>query len=356
MTKSRHYTNAKIHGGSRLHFGLFSTRRDNEAGGDRVYGGLGMMLDSPNWEICGQSSSMWSIEGDGSDRYRELLEKLGSSELGLSPVAFRITKSLPAHLGLGSGTQMALGLARLALFLSGNLQNSIGQCEEIVDGKAMVGRLCQLTGRGLRSAIGSHGFVHGGFLVDGGHKTIDKEKKKQNGPDLGQLLARLDFPNNWPVVVCRRTDHAGLSGTKEKKVFESLNRPNQPNLESIRRDRLCRLALLGVLPSLKEGDWMGFGESLGDFNRLAGEPFALWQGGDHLEGTEGWLGFCRKNRIHGVGQSSWGPSLFAVCEDMDQANFLVHNWSAKGFGPPEGIRITKGANFGASVEADGNVF
>jgi beta-RFAP synthase len=347
MTESRQYSVAKIQGGSRLHFGLFSTRRETESGGTRIYGGLGMMLDSPGWEICGESSTNWSVEGDGQDRFQELLARLATSVLGLSPVAFQIKRSLPAHLGLGSGTQMALGLARLALFLSGKPDHEIGNSLDLV------AKLCQLTGRGLRSAIGSHGFVHGGFLVDVGHKSFENENKTDAVQDVGQLLARLDFPPNWPVVVCRRNDHAGLSGTREKKVFETLNRPNQPNLESIRRDRLCRLALLGVLPSLKDRDWKGFGESLGDFNRLAGEPFALWQGGDHLEGTEGWLGFCRNNGIAGVGQSSWGPSLFAVCEDMDQAKFLVHHWFSKGFGPPEGIQITTGSNHGATVEAVG---
>jgi beta-RFAP synthase len=347
MTKSRQYSVAKIHGGSRLHFGLFSTRTEMESGGNRIYGGLGMMLDSPGWEICGEPSANWSVEGDGQERFQELLARLAKSALGLSPVAFRIKKSLPAHLGLGSGTQMALGLARLALFLSKNPDDEIGNSFDLV------AKLCRLTGRGVRSAIGSHGFVQGGFLVDVGHKRIENENKTEILQDVGQLLARLDFPPNWPVVVCRRNDRAGLSGTREKKVFETLNRPNQPNLESIRRDRLCRLALLGVLPSLKDGDWKGFGESLGDFNRLAGEPFALWQGGDHLEGTEGWLGFCRNNGIPGVGQSSWGPSLFAICADIDQAKFLVHQWYSKGFGSPEGIQITTGSNQGAAVEPVG---
>lgn len=345
MTILGHNSAFKIRGGSRLHFGLFSTRPDNESGGNRVYGGLGMMVDSPSWEICGEPSKSWSIEGEDKDRFGDLLKRLDNPSLGLMPVSFRITRALPAHLGLGSGTQMALGLARLALLINKPSDQELG------NGLGLVDKLCHLTGRGMRSAIGSHGFFHGGFLVDVGHKGYGKENKFEDGQGLGQLLTRLDFPSEWPVVICRRTDQAGLSGTKEKKVFETLNRPNQPNLESIRRDRLCRLALLGVLPSLLEGDWRGFGESLGDFNRLAGEPFALWQGGDHLEGTEGWLGYCRENRICGVGQSSWGPSLFAVCEDGDQANFLVRNWSSKGFGSPEGIQITIGANQGAVAGA-----
>ena len=342
MTQLKDVFAGKISGGSRLHFGLFSTRMDNEPGGNRVYGGLGMMVDSPSWEIYGESSTKWSIEGEGQERFGYLLDSLSKAFAGSTPVAFQIRTTLPAHLGLGSGTQMALAFAQLALCLNKTPEN------HVIDSSELVGKLCRMTGRGLRSAIGSHGFVRGGFLVDGGQKKKTNENNPGNDLEIGQLLARLDFPPEWPIVICRRTDRAGLSGNKEKKVFETLNRLNQANLESIRRDRLCRLALLGVLPSLLDSDWRRFGESLGDFNRLAGEPFALWQGGDHLEGTEGWLGFCRENRIYGVGQSSWGPSLFAICQDLDQAKFLVRNWFSKGFGPREGIQICKSCNQGAA--------
>lgn len=325
----------RIQGGSRLHFGLFSTRVEQGPGGERVYGGLGMMIDSPCWEISAQRAPGWSIEGQGSDRFSGLLKRLGAENSELAPVAFQISKGLPEHLGLGSGTQMALGLSQLACSLSGKQLD--------------IAALCRLSGRGLRSAIGSHGFVQGGFLVDAGH-LVNENTDSPSVEPLGQLLSRMAFPSEWSIVLCRRATTAGLSGNKEKKVFEALSKPNPSNLEALRRDRLCKLALLGVIPALLSLDWENFGEALGDFNRLAGEPFALWQGGDHREGSEGWFDFCRENGIKGVGQSSWGPTLFALCQNQDQANFLIQAWVAKGFGTAQEIHQTLGRNQGAFLE------
>ncbi len=325
----------RIQGGSRLHFGLFSTRAEQGPGGERVFGGLGMMVESPCWEILAKRAPAWSLVGPGSDRFADLLKKLGAENSNLAPVAFQMAKGLPEHLGLGSGTQMALGLSQIACALSGK--------------PLAIDALCQLSGRGLRSAIGSHGFEQGGFLVDAGH-LVGENSASNAGEPLGQLLSRIPFPSDWPIVLCRRAGSAGLSGPKEKKVFEALSKPNSSNLEAIRRDRLCKLALLGILPALQSLDWQCFGEALGDFNRLAGEPFALWQGGDHREGSEGWFGFCRENGVKGVGQSSWGPTLFAICPNLDQANFLIKAWLARGFGTAQEIYCTHSRNQGAVLE------
>ncbi len=325
----------RIQGGSRLHFGLFSTRIEQGPGGERVYGGLGMMIDGPSWEISAQRASLWSIEGQGCDRFGSLIRMLGADQAAFCPIAFRILRGLPEHSGLGSGTQMALGLTQLASSLSGH--------------QMALDALCRVSNRGLRSAIGSHGFEKGGFLVDAGH-LLGENTPPNPMASLGQMLLRIPFPTQWPIVLCRRTTAPGLSGNKEWKVFEALMKPNPSNVEAIRRDRLCKLALLGVLPALQSVDWQSFGEAIGDFNRLAGEPFALWQGGDHREGSEDWFGFCRENGIMGVGQSSWGPTLFAICQNQDQADFLVQAWVAKGFGTAQEIQCTQSRNSGAILE------
>ena len=71
----------RIQGGSRLHFGLFSTRVEQGPGGERVYGGLGMMVESPSWEISAQRSPEWSLEGEGCDRFAGLVKMLGADRL-----------------------------------------------------------------------------------------------------------------------------------------------------------------------------------------------------------------------------------------------------------------------------------
>jgi beta-ribofuranosylaminobenzene 5'-phosphate synthase len=79
---------------------------------------------------------------------------------------------------------------------------------------------------------------------------------------------------------------------------------------------LARLVLLGILPSLIEHDLPAFGDSLHEFNRRVGEMFEPWQGGVYANPQSAELiDWLRGQGINGVGQSSWGPTVFAIGEE-----------------------------------------
>jgi predicted sugar kinase len=63
---------------------------------------------------------------------------------------------------------------------------------------------------------------------------------------------------------------------------------------------------------------------LHDFNARVGDVFAAAQGGTyaHPRLTE-LVAFIREQGIAGVGQSSWGPTIFAIVGDKDRADDLV---------------------------------
>ncbi len=317
----------ELRGGSRLHFGLFATSPGMPPHTARVYGGMGLMVEEPGQTLRAFLSRHWQGEDRIGPRLREFRDRIRGQLPEITPIHLEEITWIPGHFGLGSGTQLGLAVAKLM----GALLGKEWGLEE----------LCSLSGRGVRSAIGSHGFAQGGFLVDAGHEAARIDS-------LGQIAARHDFPEQWSIVLCQWSDRPGMSGPGEKAVFETLA---HSDAAEIRRDRLCRLALLGVLPALVHGAWKEFGEAIGEFNTVAGEPFALWQGGDQVPQSLAWLNFCRQNGVHGVGQSSWGPTLFAIAHDTDQARFLVDSWSRKGFGPPERIRIARARNEGATVSA-----
>ena len=97
------------------------------------------------------------------------------------------------------------------------------------------------------------------------------------------------------------------------------SRPELPRTES-----LCRLVLLGMLPALAEEDLDAFGEAVYDFNRRVGEMFAPWQGGLYAHPrVEAIIGAVRGFGITGTGQSSWGPTVFALVESPEQGRELV---------------------------------
>src|SRR5215472_7649600 len=68
----------------------------------------------------------------------------------------RLHEVLPAHQGLGSGTQVALAAARAVAHLYGL------PCDAL--------NLATVLGRARRSAIGTYVFDHGGFIVEGGRQ------------------------------------------------------------------------------------------------------------------------------------------------------------------------------------------
>lgn len=314
----------EIECGSRLHFGLFSTGPGGK-GDHRFFGGMGLMIEEPSLVLRAKPAREWPPVQGMVPRVFEFRERIRAKLPGLVPMTIEEVRTIPAHFGLGSGTQKGLAVAALMCAVAGLPQDLVG--------------LCGLSGRGLRSAIGSHGFVLGGFLVDAG-------RMPGNESGLGALAVRQDFPEEWLIVLARAGSQPGMSGKPEQGVFDALGNPTE---EDHRRDRLCRIALLGVLPALIQKDHASFGQALGEFNQVAGEPFAAWQGGDHMRGSAPWLEFCRREKVFGVGQSSWGPTLFAVASGWDQAQYLEKAWVEKGFGTTDQIRIVKARNQGAKL-------
>ena len=190
--------------------------------------------------------------------------------------------------------------------------------------------LAPLTGRGGRSAIGIHGFDVGGFLVDGG---------KRDPSALAPLVARAEFPADWRVVILTPPTPAYWHGDRERDVFATMSGTTAD-------DALCRLVLFGMLPALAERDLAAFGAALGEYNARAGEPFRATQGGTFATASVAevvaWL---RSEGIDGAGQSSWGPTVFAVVGAADRADALARSASAQW--DSLAVTVTAGRNRGA---------
>ena len=106
-------------------------------------------------------------------------------------------------------------------------------------------------------------------------------------------------------------------------------------------DALCRLVLLGMLPALAETDLESFGDCLYDFDARAGKAFAEVQGGVYSGPLVAeCVAFLRSQGVHGVGQSSWGPTVFAVVGDEDRAADLLRRLA-----PPLRFRHIRGMDY-----------
>jgi beta-ribofuranosylaminobenzene 5'-phosphate synthase len=315
----------RIRTGSRLHFGLF-----NLGEGPRQFGGVGLMIDEPGIQLCMTPAREWAAEGPLSGRVLEFARRfaatLRSPDL-LTPRHFLVGQAAPEHAGLGTGTQLGLATARL-----------------LAEGSPVrprADRLALLVQRGLRSALGVHGFEHGGFLVEAG--------KLPESDLVSPLVARLPFPDDWRVLVAIPPHPAGLHGASEKEAFSVL--AERPADEST-TDSLCRLTLLGMLPAIQQLDVRAFGEALYEFNVRVGEMFAPVQGGVYSSGAVAELvTFLRGAGVAGVGQSSWGPAVFAVVGDGGKADDLAARVRER-FPFGANVFVAKGMNRGALLSTE----
>jgi beta-ribofuranosylaminobenzene 5'-phosphate synthase len=282
---------------SRLHFGLLSW--GSEA--PRQFGGVGLMVDAPGLTIVAEPSESWSSDGplagrvlDFARRSAEGLERRG---IVVRPLAFRVDSHPPEHVGFGVGTQLGLGVARLVCEAAGLVEPSTTE-------------LAGLSGRGLRSGIGLHGFAQGGLIVDGGRV----------GPEgIPPLVARLEFPPEWSVLVVLAVRGPGLHGLREVRAFAEL----PPSTDAL-TDRLCRLVLLGLMPAVVERDFSRFGAALEEIQRRVGEGFASAQGGTFADpGLESIAVQMRAAGLRGVGQSSWGPTLYGFSDGSPSENAAI---------------------------------
>jgi beta-RFAP synthase len=182
-----------------------------------------------------------------------------------------------------------------------------------------------------------HGFERGGFLVDAG---------KRSAGALAPLAARIEFPEQWRIVLVLPAQELGLHGPSEKEAFRRLGQQGGGRKQT---EALCRIVLLGILPALAECDFAAFGEALYDFNVRSGELFAPVQGGVYASPAIAELvAFVRGLGIAGVGQSSWGPGVFAITRDHEQAVELSKRLGQR-FADAGRILITQACNRGAMI-------
>lgn len=282
---------------SRLHFGLIHVPGSGEhRSGDRAYGGVGLMIDTPRVVITAKPAETWQFEGPLASRAAAFATRFMQTVPAEDrrPFQVLIEQCPPEHTGLGVGTQLGLATVK-ALALGLGLRDPSAT------------NLAPRIGRGERSAIGVHGFDRGGFLVETG---------KLPGVSLSPLAAQTQLPHDWRVVLFTPPSPSDWHGQRERLAFATACSGNRESLE--------HLALKVILPAAHAGDLEAFGGAVHEFNLLAGEPFASSQGGAYVSPAVGELiADLRRLGIRGVGQSSWGPTVFAIVGDNDTALSLV---------------------------------
>jgi beta-RFAP synthase len=223
----------------------------------------------------------------------------GKAKDNHAPRGAQITlhRLIPPHQGLGSGTQLALATAR-----------AIAQLYDLPHDAAV---LASVVRRAARSAVGTYVFASGGLVLEGGRNAHEDRP--------APLVARLPIPDQWRCVLTLPNGHSGLFGDREVAAFANLPTPPVSDAE-----RVAHLVLMALLPALADADYSAFAAALTEIQQINGRWFASQQGGCFAAGASAELVEKLSSwRTSGVGQSSWGPAVYAIVPDPDTAAALA---------------------------------
>ncbi len=306
---------------SRLHITLIDL---NGALG-RTDGGVGLTLDYPSFKINAKKDTQLSVSG--TTEFAEKIRKAALAVLtphNIEAVAINVVQEFPVHVGLGSGTQVALAVGTAI--------------SELYDLNLNPTSIARLTGRGGTSGIGVAAFERGGFIIDGGHKGKTEFSPSSASGKYGPapIIVRHDFPD-WAIVLAI-PNLRGASDEREIDVFQK-----QCPLPLSEVQELCHVILMEMLPAVVERDIESFGRSINQvqtigFKRreLELQPFCAQL-----------VRFMRENGAVGAGMSSFGPVVYGIT-DGTRLLKAVQGYLNDTIGGK--VRAVKAQNSGAYVQ------
>lgn len=323
MPKSS-FVSAAVEAPARLHLGFL----DPSATLGRKFASLGLVIDGMSTGLVIEPAASNEVEVPPSsgaatrERLARLLAVLQQETGRREPLRVVLRRAPPAHAGFGSGTQLALALGRAFAGYHGlELETR---------------KIAALLGRGERSGVGIAGFDRGGLLLDGG---------PGEGGRVAPLLARAPFPAGWRVLLVLDERIDGLHGSAERVAMGGLA-PFPRELAA----ELCHQVLMRVLPAALEADFDPFAEGVSTIQRLIGDYFAPAQGGSMYTSAAvaRVLEWIRPRHRAGIGQSSWGPTGFAILPSVERAAAVIREARAAGVVDPAlRLEVVSGRNQGA---------
>jgi beta-ribofuranosylaminobenzene 5'-phosphate synthase len=294
---------------ARLHLGLL----DNNGEYGRIYGSIGLAVNRPHLTLTAETAD--GLQADGLETERVLAyARRFIDRYGLPGKAhLTLSAGIPAHVGLGSGTQIAMAVGTALARLAG-LQ--LGAKD-----------IALALGRGSHSGVGIAIFQHGGFVLDGGHRILSPLTRSCSGDGQSRqieydrtppLLFQHSVPQDWFFVVAIPSADQGFSGDRERCALMQL-----PEAPSRLVEKISRLLLMKMLPALVEKDIANFGQALTEIQCMIGDCFAPVQGGRYATPVlEKVVGFLLEKGAAGAGQSSWGPTVYGLVDGKERARQL----------------------------------
>jgi beta-ribofuranosylaminobenzene 5'-phosphate synthase len=321
---------ARVAAGARLHVGFLNLSLARE----RLYGSLGVALDEPRVEVSAAPADAVDCDHGRArlhaERACDLLDVPGAS--------VSVASELPPHVGLGSGTQLAL-----AVFAA------VARAHDL---EPQVRQHAPELGRGGRSGVGVATFESGGFVFDAGHPTsqFTTDRPARGEWTVPPVTARHDVPRDWRFLLVLPDAEPGKAGSDEDDSMRTVVENADPGLA----DRVSAVVTDRVLPAVATGDVDAFGEGVAEVGRLNGAWYASEQGGVYRPPAGELVDALSDSpAVAGTGQSSWGPAVYGVT-DRERADAArdAGRRALDGAGVDGQVRVVEPRNTGACIRND----
>ncbi|RQG95804.1 beta-ribofuranosylaminobenzene 5'-phosphate synthase family protein [Natrarchaeobius chitinivorans] len=280
-----------VSAGARLHVGfqnLSLARR-------RLYGGIGIGLEEPRVTVSAHPADEISTDDPLVHEYATRATEI----LAIPGVEVSLDERLPRHVGLGSGTQLALSV--------------LAATARAYDVDPRIREYAPAMGRGGRSGVGVGTFEDGGFVVDAGHPTtrFTTEPPAEGDWTVPPVVSRHALPPEWRFLVVVPDAEPGRSGEGEDESMRAVVERADPAVA----DEIAGVVTRKLLPAAAEGRLDEFGDAVAEIGHKNGSWYTDAQGGIFrppagklVESLES----CHV--LSGVGQSSWGPVVYGVTD------------------------------------------
>ncbi len=285
----------RVTAGGRLLFGFLNLALERE----RLYGGLGVALDEPAVTVTAEPAGEVEAPEPLAEHARRSVDYLA-----VDGARVELEAALPAHAGLGSVTQTALAVHAAIARAHGR--------------PAAVRTAAPMLDRGGRSGVGVAAFEGGGFVVDAGHPAADftPDRPPRGEWSVPPVAVRHALPGDWRFVLATPALPEGRSGESEEASMRAVVEAAEASIA----DRISAAVVDRLLPAAAAGDARTFGAAAAEVGRLNGEWYAAEQGGVFRPGVEPVVeALSGAGSVFGAGQSSWGPTVYAVT-DADHAS------------------------------------
>jgi beta-RFAP synthase len=239
----------------------------------------------------------------------------------------------PRNQGFGSTTQLSLAAGRA-----------------VTEAYGLDVPLIELVKALKRTSTGGiYPFQMGGFVVAGGLPVKPGERIWLREETLiPPLIFHEDFPEDWRFVLARPLMAPESPDKESEEVAFSTLRDRKPPAELIHKGYFVLAAKM--LPALLERNAAAFGKALTELQMTAGRIYQPVQEQIFNPASQWLIPILNQSGALGIGQSSWGPTVYAFTDSPEAAQRIADTIAAEARGKAE-VTLVGADNGGARIES-----